>query len=152
MCFSSVPVHHYLQFKNSSFIILFLHLPLIFTRLILSLKHKLPSFFSSLLFSEWTFRGTLSEPCLVFTSLGLQAEQRAEAGGLEVKHQIAFGRPNSVFQSPLSCSSCPQRCATTCTSCALNLTNAEQHNCSKAAELPTLDLTRQLWSAFWIFG
>lgn len=55
--------------------------------------------------------------------------------GLKVKHRAAFGRPDSVCQSLLSFSSRPWRCATACTSCALNLTNAEKDNCTKAAGL-----------------
>lgn len=88
----------------------------------------------------------LSELCLVFTSLGLEAEQGAEAMGLKVKHHAAFGCPDSVCQSLLSSSSCPQRSATACTSSALNLTNAEQDNCSRAGGLnvanvdPTKDI------------
>lgn len=64
--------------------------------------------------------------------------------GLKVKHHTAFGRPNSVCQSLLSSSSFPQRCATACTSCALNLTNAEQHNRSKAGGLQNVDATKDI--------
>lgn len=66
---------------------------------------------------------------------GLEAEQGAEAMGLKVKHHAAFGRPDSVCQSLLSSFSCPLRCATACTPRSLNLTNAEQDNCSEAGGL-----------------
>lgn len=61
--------------------------------------------------------------------------------GLKVKHRTAFARPNSVCQSLLSSSSFPLRCATACTSSALNLTNTEQHNHSKALG------GQQIWNA-----
>lgn len=138
----------------------FQHIPLYYSLStfpldILSIKfsHSNKNSCFSLSYSEWTFTSLLSEPCLLFTSLGLEAEQGAEAMGLKVKHRAAFGRPDSVCQSLLFSSSRPRRCATACTSCALNLTNAEKDNCTKAAGLnvASADATkRYLWSAYWI--
>lgn len=60
--------------------------------------------------------------------------------GLKVKHHAGFGWPDPVYQSVPSSSSCPQRRAPACTACALNLTNAEQDKCSRAAGLRVLNL------------
>lgn len=70
--------------------------------------------------------------------------------GLKVKHRAAFGRPDSVCQSLLSSSSYPQRGATACTSCALNLTNAELDYCSKAGGLsaPNVDAKKDICGVF----
>lgn len=129
--FPSSPVF----FKHILFIILFLHFLLIFTK-ILSLKQWV-LFFSPTQSELWSLC------CLVCASLGPWVEQGAEVTGLKVKHHTASGRPSTVCQSLLSSSSCPPRCATACTACALNLTNAA-HDCSKAGGLQMCMLQ---WSA-----
>lgn len=136
--------------KSISFIILLLHFPLILSPSSCLTQTRTPFFLS---YTEWTFRSILSELCLAFTSLGLEEEHGAEAMGLKVKQHAAFGCPDSVCQSLLSSSNCPQRRATACTSCALNFTNAEQGNCSRAgwAQCFIVDATKDICSANWIW-
>lgn len=80
----------------------------------------------------------LPELCLVFTPLGLEAEQGAEAMGLKVKHHAAFGCPGTVCQSLLSSSCCPQS-ATARTSCAMHLNHTKQDYCSRAGRLDVVN-------------
>lgn len=59
----------------------------------------------------------------VFAPHRLDTEQGAQVMGLKVKHRTAFAHPNCLSVSALLL----QLSSETCTSCALNLTNTEQH-------------------------
>lgn len=64
----------------------------------------------------------------VFSPHRLDTERGAQVMGLKVKHRTASARPNCLSVSALLL----QLSSEMCTSCALNLTNTEQHYHSKA--------------------
>lgn len=92
----------------------------------------------------------LFELCLVFKSLGLEAEQGAGALGLKVKRRAAFGCPGPGCQSLLSSRSCPQRSATLPALPVHQTTNTEQDNRPRAGGLNVANA--DLFTGFYASG